>query len=354
MNIHFYENLDTNFNVEKYLPTKHSAKTQKMSANAELILPKSIKRPMNAFMLWAKDRRRSLMENNPTLHNADISKILGSEWREMPDEKKNPFWKEAHILMMQHKSDHPEYHYKPRRQNKAKRGGKQQILATERFASKHERLLHKQSLKECKVESFKHRAKIVERREENLDYEAMDRLNYIRYLYDKKDASLTVKSALKTGTDLSYGEKDCNTNSSHLNSRESSFTTEDKSLQERKRQLDFFLQVSDSDESDVDSQRNFSYNVPTYKKEMAKRTQINYRNNSEKNLKNNPECDQPNAYYAKHLLKSKYEIKDNFVNKCQGEENKSNLQKHSFNWNPLLSPRPIHILHLDDVEVPNK
>eukprot|EP00794_Sanderia_malayensis_P010737 gene10737-11886_t len=79
-----------------------------------------VKRPMNAFMLWSKEKRRKLSSIDPSLHNSSISKILGEEWKHLPIKDKDPYIKESKSLMDKHKKEHPNYHYKPRQNKLAK------------------------------------------------------------------------------------------------------------------------------------------------------------------------------------------------------------------------------------------
>ncbi|GIY50504.1 HMG box domain-containing protein [Caerostris extrusa] len=75
--------------------------------------PNKICRPPNAFMLFAKEHRRQVGIDHPEETNRQISTLLGNMWRDLSDEDKMKYYKEAQALEKLHKEKYPSYVYSP-------------------------------------------------------------------------------------------------------------------------------------------------------------------------------------------------------------------------------------------------
>ncbi|XP_033109830.1 putative transcription factor capicua [Anneissia japonica] len=73
-----------------------------------------IKRPMNAFMVWAKKHRPIVANVFNGLTNSQISVKLGEMWNALPKGQKQSYYDEADIIKRKHKRDFPGWVYQPR------------------------------------------------------------------------------------------------------------------------------------------------------------------------------------------------------------------------------------------------
>lgn len=70
---------------------------------------------MNAFMVFSHIERKKIIEFQPDIHNAEVSKALGKRWKELSNEAKEPYVQEAERLRILHMREYPDYKYRPRK-----------------------------------------------------------------------------------------------------------------------------------------------------------------------------------------------------------------------------------------------
>lgn len=88
----------------------------KLEKEASETSPKSssgaVRRPMNSFMVFARQHRASVQKAHPERDNKAISRLLGDAWSSLTGAERQAYVDMANDLAQQHKKDHPNYKFR--------------------------------------------------------------------------------------------------------------------------------------------------------------------------------------------------------------------------------------------------
>jgi hypothetical protein len=76
-------------------------------------------RPPNAFILYSQAMRSSCRQDNPSLSNTEVSRLLGKMWKDVSSDVKVQYKQKAALAQEQFKRDHPNYTYRKARKKRA-------------------------------------------------------------------------------------------------------------------------------------------------------------------------------------------------------------------------------------------
>ncbi|KAK6085378.1 HMG box protein [Seiridium cupressi] len=72
-------------------------------------------RPQNAFILFRSSKCKEVKQQNPNLENKELSKLIGTMWRELPDSEKQIWKHRQEQARKEHEFLYPGYKYDPKR-----------------------------------------------------------------------------------------------------------------------------------------------------------------------------------------------------------------------------------------------
>ncbi|KAK4211148.1 high mobility group box domain-containing protein, partial [Rhypophila decipiens] len=76
--------------------------------------------PSPAFILYRQHHQSQTVAANPGTANPEISKIIGAQWKNEPEERKAQWKRLADEEKLRHQQQYPGYKYTPRRSKSAK------------------------------------------------------------------------------------------------------------------------------------------------------------------------------------------------------------------------------------------
>ncbi|PIC18982.1 hypothetical protein B9Z55_024684 [Caenorhabditis nigoni] len=100
---------------------------RKYSLNRRQKKKNYIKKPLNAFMLFIKENRKTVLEENECdqLSAGEINKELGGRWKKLTDEERRKYFELAKIERELHKEKYPEWSAKDNYAKNTKKAEKQ-------------------------------------------------------------------------------------------------------------------------------------------------------------------------------------------------------------------------------------
>ncbi|PIL30868.1 transcription factor [Ganoderma sinense ZZ0214-1] len=117
--------------------------------------PNHVSRPLNAFIIFRKQKCPEIRAEGVERDNRIISRIVAGIWKKMSDVEKAPYRTEARLLADAHKAAHPDYRFSPqaRAEPKKRRNVKRRDEVTrQRVAAIAQAALEGASMKEAAAE----------------------------------------------------------------------------------------------------------------------------------------------------------------------------------------------------------
>ncbi|KAF2838977.1 hypothetical protein M501DRAFT_934362 [Patellaria atrata CBS 101060] len=103
-------------------PSLESKKSRKSASK--------IPRPPNAFILYRQHHHSKVLSECPGIHNNDISKVIGIQWKNEQQDVKKAYQDMAAEAKRIHALTYPNYQYQPRKAGDKKRRGTKHKVAT--------------------------------------------------------------------------------------------------------------------------------------------------------------------------------------------------------------------------------
>jgi hypothetical protein len=74
--------------LDDYLTQNNSGKKQRTKKEKD---PNAPKGPRGTWLMFSNKNRESYKKNNPTLNNKELTQLMASEWKKLPDSKKKKY-----------------------------------------------------------------------------------------------------------------------------------------------------------------------------------------------------------------------------------------------------------------------